>query len=481
VIRRIIALWCSVTLPPVSRVAGVQTQPGTPLEIGRSFTIPSLVLGESRVIDVTLPEGYDPESERRYPVVVVLDGEFEHEIAAAITRFYASMSQLPPMIVVGVRNTDRMRDLTPPPAPEFHLPPEAKAAGGADRFLSFLADELLPYLERAYHTVPMRVLVGHSLGGLFALYALGKQSQLFTGYLVMEPAVWWNNEREFREAKTALQQPVARRVRVMMVNTQPLGLDTTRWGGDQPMVRHFRTAGETHASMAAAGIMVGLRTIFSDYLPSGWRPGTRAIAMLDRYDSLAERLGYPVPIPEEAFAKVVRMSVHSRYFDDAEQVLTRMERTLGASDQSRSLRDMLARERVKPQPANFVPLEIPVRRPTPRESRAFLGRWKKIGERQAHEIEISASADTIVVHDRIQFPNGEWFEGDDPVIQVTPDGTLEWGLPFFRGIAALLVLRGRILENGSMEVVPQVRGWVPIGPGPDLTRIERFQHVTPVR
>lgn len=90
---------------------------------------------------------------------------------------------------------------------------------------------------------------------------------------------------------------------------------------------------------------------------------------------------------------------------------------------------------------------------------------------------MSASGDTIVVHDRLQFPNGDWFESDDPVIQVTADGTLEWGLPWFRGIAALLVLRGRLLPDGSMEVTRQVRGWIPRGPGPDLTRTERLRRV----
>jgi hypothetical protein len=40
-------------------------------------------------------------------------------------------------------------------------------------------------------------------------------------------------------------------------------------------------------------------------------------------------------------------------------------------------------------------------------------------------VEVRPSGDTIVVHDRLQFPNGQWFEGDDPVIQVTADGTLE--------------------------------------------------------
>jgi hypothetical protein len=474
--RIIVSLAGCLVCLALSAACAAQADSGAPLEIGRSFRIGSRILGEARVIDVSLPADYG-SSDRRYPVLVVLDGEDAHLIAAAIARFYATMSQLPPLIVVGVRNTDRMRDMTPAPVAGFRPPPEAGTAGGADRFLAFLAEELIPHLDRSYRTAPMRVLVGHSLGGLFALHALAKRPELFTGYVIMEPAVWWNNQREFEAARMVLTRPAARRARVMMVNTQSLGLDTTHWGGTMPMVRHVSTTDETHASMAMAGMMQALRYMFADFRPTQWRPGTRPIAMLERYDSLAERVGYAVPIPAQAYALVVRMSIDSRHFDDAERALTRMERALGASDEIRAFRERLARERVTPQPANFIPLEIPARRPTPRQAAAFLGRWVTVAQADTHEVLIRAAGDTIVVHDRVQAPNGEWFEADDPVIQVTADGTLEWGLPWFRGLAALLVLRGRMNNDGTMTVSREVRGWVPQGPGPDLTRTERFRRM----
>jgi hypothetical protein len=51
------------------------------------------------------------------------------------------------------------------------------------------------------------------------------------------------------------------------------------------------------------------------------------------------------------------------------------------------------------------------------------------------------------------------------------------GLPFFRGLAALVVLRGRVLEDEAMTVTREVRGWVPRGPGPELKRTERLGRV----
>jgi predicted alpha/beta superfamily hydrolase len=264
-----------------------QEDAGTPLVTGHSYRLDSAVLGESRVLEVALPAGYETNVSQRYPVLFVLDGEVESAPAVAITRFYAAMGQLPPMIVVGVRNTDRTRDLTPAAVPGFKLPPEARSAGGADRFLRFLVDELAPWVDRKYRTAPMRVLVGHSLGGLFALHALATRPQLFTGYIVMEPATWWNNRHELASADTALRQQATRQARVVLVNAEPLGVDTTGMGGDAPMVRYVRVSGETHASMALAGMMQGLRTMFSDFQLPRWVPGTRPVAMLDHYDVLS--------------------------------------------------------------------------------------------------------------------------------------------------------------------------------------------------
>ncbi len=452
---------------------------GQSVEIARSYRISSRALSETRVIEVTLPASYSEDSTRRYPVLVVLDGDLEQPIAATTARFYAETSQIPELIVVGVRNTDRGRDFTPALQPDFPSPPEIPVAGGADNFLDFLGDELVPYIDRRYRTAPLRILVGHSLGGLFAIYTLGHRPNLFTGYIVMEPSVWWNRGAEVAEAKVTLGEPGARHARVMLVNTESWGLDTTQWGAAKPMIRELAAPGETHGSMPLTGISKGLRALFEDFRLAAWRPGTKPIAMLESYDSLTARVGYAVPIPAAAFAMVTRMSLDSREFADAERALDRWEHELGASPESRQFRRRLSDERATPRPPNFIPLEFPKGRPTAEQATPFVGRWVSFAQPDTHEVVIRVSADTIVVHDRVQQRGIDWFEADDPVIQVTSDGTLEWGLPFFRGLAALVVLRGKIEKDGTMTVTREVRGWIPRGPNADFTRTERLRRVSP--
>jgi len=474
-VKASLALLLGIVTPGIT---AAQSASGAPVVTGQSYTVPSRRLGESRVVDVTLPAGYDANLTQHYPVLYVLDGEVEGQAAVAVARFYASTGQLPPMIVVGIRNTARTRDLTPAPLAGFTPLPDVGAHGGADAFLAFLADELIPWVDQRYRVAPMRVLVGHSLGGLFALYALAGRPELFAGYVIMEPATWWNSGHELTAVGAALGQAPARRSRVMLVNVEPIGVDTTGHGGDRPMVRQIRIRGETHASMALPGMMEGLRTMFSDFQPPRWEPGTHPIVMLDHYDELSRRLGFTVPIPEPVFEQVFLMSALARYFDDADRVLARLEREQ-PSVNTGDLRAMLAEERAAPAPDGLVPLVMSSVRPTPRAAAPYLGRWALIGGGEGHEVEFRASGDTIVVHERVQLPDGEWDEDDVPVIGMTAAGQLEWGQRVFRGVAALLVLRGALEPDGTMTVTREVRGWVPRGPIGQMLRTEEFRRLSP--
>ena len=456
--------------------ACAQADGGVPLERGRTYKLQSSALGQTRTLDISLPAGYTTDTALRYPTLFVLDGSFEQEMAAGIARYYADAGKIPPMIVVGIRNPDRFHELTTALAPGWPGAPEAPNPGGADDFLRFVGDELIPWVQRTFRTDSTRVLVGHSLGGLFALHALARRPELFTGFVLMEPSAWWNGEQELRAAVQTLRTPKGRHMRVMAVNMNRLGLDTTAWGGNAPMVRELATVGENHTSMAVAGLSQSLRTMFADFLPSVWEPGKRPIAMLARYDSLAFRLGYPIVIPEASFSTVARMSIDSRFYDDAVTVIGRMEKSRGVSAESRRLRAMLATSRANEKPG-FVQLVFSAHRPTPTEAKQFLGRWTAHGE-TPHVVEVKAAGDTIVVYEQERMPSGMKWEGNRPVVQLTPDGVLEWGVPVFRGLAALLVLRGQVQPDGTMVVTREVRGWVPLGPGPDLVRREVFRRVS---
>src|SRR4051812_46164808 len=131
--KRAFALFAVVLLPV--RVALSQASAAGSVEAAKSYSLPSAILHENRIFDVTLPKGYARQTSERYPVLYVLDGEFQGKIASAIAGFYADASMLPNAIVVAVRNVDRVRDMTPAPIAGFDPPPDRN--GGANNFLQF--------------------------------------------------------------------------------------------------------------------------------------------------------------------------------------------------------------------------------------------------------------------------------------------------------------------------------------------------------
>src|SRR3954447_11335145 len=136
----------------------------------RRFTIKSTVLGEDRIILVRTPVGYET-SKLSYPVLYMTDGDNHIGHTASTIEFLTQNGRIPELIVVGVTNTDRTRDLTPAKSSDKDADGKLRfpTSGGADNFLKFFETELIPEVEKQFRVLPYRIFAGHSLGGLFAI------------------------------------------------------------------------------------------------------------------------------------------------------------------------------------------------------------------------------------------------------------------------------------------------------------------------
>jgi predicted alpha/beta superfamily hydrolase len=89
------------------------------------------------------------------------------------------------MIMIGVANKDRCRDMLPVKVEEY------PTSGGADKFLTFMAEELIPFVDRNFRTTDFRILYGESDAGLFTVYALFTQPEAFSAYIASNPSLGW--------------------------------------------------------------------------------------------------------------------------------------------------------------------------------------------------------------------------------------------------------------------------------------------------
>jgi hypothetical protein len=157
----------------------VSAQSTPALLIGETHEIESSILGETRTYLIDKPSDYDL-SEDAYPIVVLLDGETQFRHVSSTAALLAENDRIPEVLVVGVVNTDRRRDMNPPD-PGYD-------DSRAERFLGFIADELLPQVEREYRTRPHRVLIGHSSAGIFGVYSLLRSPDAFDGLVLIAPS-----------------------------------------------------------------------------------------------------------------------------------------------------------------------------------------------------------------------------------------------------------------------------------------------------
>ena len=169
---------------------------GQPFVLGAIDKIQSMELGESRTLNIYLPEGYDKNDTVHYPVVYLLDGSADEDFIhiAGLYQFnsFSWINRVPKSIIVGIATVDRRRDFTFPT-----LIKEDKekypSTGHSDKFIAFIEKELQPFIERKYHTNSSKTLIGESLGGLLATEILLKKPALFNKYIIVSPGIWWNN------------------------------------------------------------------------------------------------------------------------------------------------------------------------------------------------------------------------------------------------------------------------------------------------
>ena len=176
---------------------------GQPVVVGKKYSIQSKVLNEERSYSVHLPRDYHND-QQGYPVLYLLDGNWLALTALAVgtVDYLNQLAGTPKVIVVGIFNTVRNRDMIP--AAVVHRP----GSGGSDKFLQFITTELMPHIKKNYRTRPVNILYGGSNAGLLAVYAFLKKPHHFQACLASSPMIGhcsayiYQHTREFFKAET---------------------------------------------------------------------------------------------------------------------------------------------------------------------------------------------------------------------------------------------------------------------------------------
>ncbi len=154
--------------------------------------ISSAETGDDYLLRIHVPADYEV-SQLSYPVLYQLDGETTTGSVLKSYQELVNQEAIEELIIVSidyVHDNKRTRDYTPTTLDQFD------ESGGAHAFFQFLDLELIPYIDQNYRTTSSNTLRGHSLGGLFASYALFTSSTLsrpFESYIIESPSWWWDD------------------------------------------------------------------------------------------------------------------------------------------------------------------------------------------------------------------------------------------------------------------------------------------------
>jgi predicted alpha/beta superfamily hydrolase len=233
-------------------------------------SIYSNVLKEQRSIKVLLPESHKPGSTDRYEVIYVTDGEWAMDPFSFDYKWAQGEGFVPPAIIVAIPNryvdgvNQRDRDFLP-----VHVSDPA-ISGGAANFLAFIMNELTPYIDKKYPANGTNSIYGHSYGGVFVLYALLSEPQLFQSYYATDPPFGWNNDYLLKMAAEKLRSLPPNKVFWIAGRSQnqDIGRLDTLLQLNAPKTLQWKAVtypNETHNSVRLKAMYDGIKYAYSGY------------------------------------------------------------------------------------------------------------------------------------------------------------------------------------------------------------------------
>jgi enterochelin esterase-like enzyme len=284
---------------------GIAQSDGEIIGLGTYRTLQSQILGEERVLQIHLPWGYEA-TDATYPVVYLFYSDWVDGYFAQLVNdlYHLSTDRMPPVILVGVPNTYRYRDLLPWPRSEDR----ADVEGFADRFLRALNEEIIPFVDAEYRTKPYRIMVGPQAAAVFGVYTLLESPETFQAFILNDPCRFDFPQRSLcRDLAAYASTPVARGKYVAVSHDAgDARWDTSRLDSlgarlDASAVDGFRWRIYVETDwpffLAPVEARPALMDLFSDYpfpavdAVTGWEE------IRSHYDGLSQTLGFTVDPP----------------------------------------------------------------------------------------------------------------------------------------------------------------------------------------
>ncbi|MEH6538248.1 MAG: alpha/beta hydrolase-fold protein [Psychroserpens sp.] len=271
------------------------------IEIGNRLQIASEFMDEKREFQVYLPPTYYFNDKNDYPVVYLLDGDYNFHYVTGLIELMSNVSgKMPECIVVGI--TDKG-------ASKYRkncTPNQIKGRdGNAENYIKFIDNELKPLIKSKYRTADYNIIIGHSIGGLFVTNFLLKKPDAFNAFIAIDPALWLgefeiiNRADSIYESKDSLSSLFY----ISSSNARGMGIDKyitvlEKQFSDNKNWKYFNLENENHNSVGLPTIKKSFEDIFINWSISEkqFKSFKGANEVIDHYRELSKTYSFIVSI-----------------------------------------------------------------------------------------------------------------------------------------------------------------------------------------
>jgi len=292
--------------------------------------IKSNKLGETREINISLPSSYESSPTKRYPILLLLDGDYLFAPFQGALKYGEYWDDLPEMIIIGInQKNSRMNDCAFDPAEG--TPTKRSAA-----FYNFIGEELVPFIDKKYRTAPFRIIAGHDTTAGFLNFFLYKENSFFNAYISLSPELAPGMENQIATGLNNTKKPLfyyqsSADGDIKQLREPIESLDNNIKSVTNPLVNYqynkFNNA--SHYSLVLFSIPNALYQIFDSYKPISSTEFTEKIAILPsgyvdylikKYQTTTEKLGMQVAIRINDFKAIEAAILKNKAYDELEKL-----------------------------------------------------------------------------------------------------------------------------------------------------------------
>lgn len=292
--------------------------------------IKSSKLGETREIIVNLPSSYESNPTKRYPILLLLDGDYLFEPFQGALKYGEYWDDLPETIIIGInQKSSRMNDCG---FDETEGTPTKRSTA----FYNFIGEELMPFIEKKYRVAPFRIIAGHDTTAGFLNFFLYKENPFFNAYISLSPELAPGMESQIATSLTNTKKPLfyyqsSADGDIKQLREPIEELDTNIKSITNPLVnyQYNKFSNASHYSLVLHSIPNALYQIFDSYKPISSTEFSEKIVILPsgyvdyltkKYQTTTEKLGLNIPVRINDFKAIEAAILKNKAYDELEKL-----------------------------------------------------------------------------------------------------------------------------------------------------------------